>query len=143
MKKLLLLAVLLFTAYTTPEKIHLLYTTLNPDSISSHLAFYKLFPNSPDGKKALAEAWKLLAKERASGSLPNTLLSDHSISSVVTLITKAEGVEALELTSDELTLIQSITDMLPNKSLECSRAKTEEEVLKLPSSEIDLSRAYY
>ncbi|MFV0340499.1 MAG: transglutaminase family protein [Parachlamydiaceae bacterium] len=141
MKKLLLATLMLLVAFTSPEKIHLLYTTLNPDSISSHLAFYKLFPDSTDGKKALADAWKLLAKERASGSLPITLLSDHSISSVVTLITKAEGVEALELNPQELALIQSITDKLPNKTLKSSTSKSEEELLKLPSEEIDLSRA--
>lgn len=142
MKKWLIPLLVLLSAFATSEKIHLLYTTLNPDSIPAHLAFYKAFPNSPEGKKALAEAWKLLTKEdTASSSLPTTLLSDTSINSIVTLITKAEGVETVELSSKELSIIQSITKHLPNKKFQGHLAQSEQEVLLLPSNEIDLSRS--
>lgn len=141
MRTYVLALLIILTSFATPEKIHLLYTTLNPDSISAHLAFYKVFPNSPDGKKALSEAWKLLAKDASSGSVPLTLLSDTSISSIVTLITKAEGVETLELSPEELTLIRSITYKLPNKNMKGHTAQSEQEVLNLDSAEVDLSRS--
>ena len=36
------------------------YDNLDPTSVVQHFAFYKLYPNTPEGKKALEKAWSLL-----------------------------------------------------------------------------------
>lgn len=128
---------LVFLSFTQ-EKIHVLYTSLDPFSISQHLAFYQLFPETPDGKKALQDAWKLLSKNASPASLQ--FLPQSSINSLVTFITKAEGSETPILTPHDLKVIQELGAALPNRKLKGYHAQSEEEVLTLPSSEIDLSR---
>ncbi len=139
--KYILSCLLLLFAFTSPQKIHLLYTTLNPDSISAHLAFYRLFPDSPEGKKALSDAWKLLSKGATSEEAPLTLLSEKSIDSIVTLVTKAEGVETIELSREELNLIGALSANLRHHHLSGHKATSEAESLSLPPEKIDIARA--
>ena len=37
------------------------YEALDPTSVREHLAFYELYKDTPEGKKALEYAWKLLS----------------------------------------------------------------------------------
>lgn len=136
----IMLAVIAFAFLSfTPEKIHVLYTSLDPLSVSEHLAFYQLFPESPDGKKALQEAWKLLCNN-SSPAASLQFLPQSAIDSLVTFVTKAEGEETPLLTPHELKVIQELGAALPNRKLKGYLAKSEEEVLALPPHEVDLSR---
>jgi hypothetical protein len=139
MKRFLITLISLAFFSFSQEKIHVLYTSLDPLSVSQHLAFYQLFPDTPDGKKALQDAWKLLSKN---GSPTATLafLHQSSINSLVTFITKAEGEETPALTPHDLKVIQKLGAHLPNRKLKGYLANSEEEVLALPPHEVDLSR---
>jgi hypothetical protein len=139
MKRLLPLFLLL--SFASPEKIHLLYTTLKPESISQHLAFYRLFPDSSDGKRALQDAWNLLSSGMIGETAPLALLSEQAVTSIVTLVTKSEGAETVELSREELTLIKKLTAHLPHQKLKGHIVHTEEEMLALPPEEIDIGRA--
>ncbi len=44
-----------------------LYNTLDPLSVSEHLAFYELYPDSKEGQNALKRAWQLLYHNWATG----------------------------------------------------------------------------
>ncbi len=133
----LLLACFVFVSFT-PEKINVLYKSIQPTSISAHLAFYQLFPDSPEGKKALEDAWKLLSG--TASHEPLTYIPQDSIASIVTLVTKAEGVETLSLKSEDLQAIENLAKHLPNRKLKGHYASSEQEVLSLPYYEVDLSR---
>lgn len=138
MKKFLLLFACLVLVSFTREKINVLYKSLKPDSISAHLAFYQLFPDSPEGKCALEDAWKLLSGNESQA--PLTYIPQDSIQSIVTLITKAEGVETLTLKPQDLAAIEELAKHLPNRVLKGRYAASEAEVLELPFFEVDLSR---
>lgn len=137
MKPLLIGCALLFLSFTQ-EKIQVLYKSIDPTSISKHLAFYQLFPESPEGKKALEDAWKLLSKQCR--ALPMTYVPESAIDSIVTLVTKAEGVKTLSLNQEDLFAIQHLAESLPNRKLKGHFAQSEEEVLKLAPEDVDLSR---
>lgn len=127
----------------TQEKIHVLYTSLNPLSISEHLAFYQLFPETQDGKKSLQDAWNLLCKNGSptvSPTLSLEFLPQSAINSLVTFITKTEGEKTPNLLPHDLKVIQELGVYLPNRKLKGYFAKSEEEVLALPPHEVDLSR---
>src|SRR5438105_2487311 len=89
------------------EKIHVLYSSLDPLSVPEHLAFYQLFPDTPEGGKALADAWELLC---GSSSQKSSLqyLPKSAIDSIVTIVTKAEGVETSILSAENLKVIQEL-----------------------------------
>ena len=38
-----------------------LYSTLDPLSVTEHLAFYELYPDTKEGQHALKRAWQLLS----------------------------------------------------------------------------------
>jgi regulator of sirC expression with transglutaminase-like and TPR domain len=137
-KKILLLLAASALISFTPEKISVLYKSIDPTSISAHLAFYQLFPDSYEGKKALEDAWKLLSG--SASHEPLTYIPQGSIDSIVTLVTKAEGVETLSLKPEDLHAIEQLAKHLPNRKLKGHYAASEEEVLKLPFHEVDLSR---
>lgn len=138
MKNLWIVVAFIFLSFTQ-EKIHVLYTSLDPLSVSEHLAFYQLFPDAPDGKKALQDARKLLCKN-SSGTATLGFLPQSAINSLVTFITKAEGEETPDLLPQDLKAIQELGAHLPNRKLKGYLAQSEEEVLALPPSEVDLSR---
>lgn len=138
MKKGILLLISIAFLSFTPEKINVLYRSLNPTSISSHLAFYQLFPETPEGKRALADAWKLLSGNVKDA--PLSFIPQDAINSIVTLITKAEGVETLSLKPEDFLAIEQLAKHLPNRKLKGHFAKSEEEVLALNTDEVDLSR---
>lgn len=138
MKKILILILAFAQVSFTPEKISVLYKSINPTSISAHLAFYQLFPDSYEGKKALGDAWELLSG--SASNAPLTYIPQGSIDSIVTLVTKAEGVETISLKQEDLAAIEQLAKHLPNRMLKGHYAKSEEEVLNLPPHEVDLSR---
>ena len=94
----------------TPGKIRTLYNSLDPTSVSEHLAFYELYPNSLEGKKAIRQAWELLAgPSKAFDSDVNRLpLSESAIEALVGLVNKQPGEETPLLEKDELRMINKI-----------------------------------
>lgn len=122
-------------------KLKALYNSLDPNSISQHLAFYDLYQNTTEGQRALQDAYQLLSGSQQTTSnhihLPPSINS--SIQAIVGLVNKHSSENLVELTEAELASIDQLAKRLPNRSLKGYYAVNEEEVLSLPSSEIDLA----
>jgi regulator of sirC expression with transglutaminase-like and TPR domain len=114
-----------------------LYHSLDPLSLSQHLAFYDLYPDTAEGKKALAHSWKLLggSNEETGFSLPS-----FDIQAIVSLVTRQSFDPPVKLDDKQLQLIEKISAHLANRKLKGHAVWTKEELLALTSEEIDLSR---
>lgn len=124
-------------------KTKTLYNSLDPKSISQHIAFYELYPLSSEGQKALQHVWILLTgNQNPSEAYKN--LSDPSLSSainaLVSLVNKQSTETLTPLQDHELDLIEDISRKLPNRQLKGHYAQSEAEVLKFSTDDIDLSR---
>lgn len=146
-----LLILSFFTLYATSlyseasaGKLKALYNSLDPLSVSQHLAFYELYSSTNEGKQALRDAYKLLTGNKViTGDnsivdLPPALA--NSIHSIVCLVNKNPNENNLELEDSELAVIEKLAGRLPNRSLAGHRVTTEAEVLMLPNNQIDLAR---
>ena len=129
----------------SPKKIHTLYTTIDPQSIAQHLAFYQLYPETLEGKHSLKEAYQLLTGHTQSSQ---NEISFHSftqlnITELVSLVNKRDNQDTCFIGEQELSLIEKIAARLPNRRLKGYYAKTENDVLKLPVEEIDLAHGLF
>ncbi|MCP5469903.1 MAG: tetratricopeptide repeat protein [Chlamydiales bacterium] len=127
MKKVLFL--LLFSTAFGADHLRTLYNTLDPLSVSKSLAFYELYPNRPEGNEALLRASELLKWPRP-----------YEVAKVINLVNRTKT-GASELTEEECAIVEQLAAHLPNRRLRGYEAKSEEEVLQLTSSEIDLGKA--
>ncbi len=118
--------------------IRALYHSLDPLSLSQHLAFYELYPDTKEGKKALGHAWELLSGNPQEA--PALRLPALDIQKIVSLITRQPSDPPVKLDVPQLQLIEKISAHLGNRSLKGHAVWTKEEMLALPSSEIDLGR---
>jgi tetratricopeptide (TPR) repeat protein len=126
-----------------PSKIKLktLYNSLDPASISKHLAFYELYWHTPEGQQALQDAYRLLSGGNQSTeqiALPTSMTT--AIQAIVGLVNKHPSENTIELSDTELASINKLASRLPNRALPGYSATSEEQVLSLPASQIDLAR---
>lgn len=132
----------LHTQEMTPIKLKTLYNSLDPTSISKHLAFYDLYSYSPEGQQALNDAYRLLSGgvqiNSSAIALPSSM--NTAIQTIVGLVNKHSSENNVDLTDSELDSINRLASRLPNRSLAGFYATCEEEVLALPSHQIDLAR---
>lgn len=120
-------------------KIKTIYNSLDPRSISQHLAFYELYPNTQMGRQALNDAWNLLsAGAYRQGSPPPPL--PRTINALLHLVNKMPDEQGISFPASDLAQIERIGSFLGNRRLKGFGATTEEEVLALPTEEIDLAR---
>lgn len=117
-----------------------LYNSLDPKSLTQYLAFYQLYPESTEGKEALAQAWKLLKMGSKTPFLPDLLLPTIDIEGVVALITREPHDPPIHLGERELKTVSDLSSHFANRKLKGSQVWTKEEVLSLPVEEIDLAR---
>ena len=120
--------------------IQSLYHTLDPLSVSEHLAFFELYSDTEEGKQALRRAWQLLSGEDLSEEAVATALPQLDIQALVSLITRPYFDAPLKLTTEQLELIEKIALPLSNRSLKGYNASTRAEILALAPEEIDLAR---
>lgn len=140
------LILLLFSSLSaqeaSPKKLQALYYSLDPTSISQHLAFHELYPNSKEGQQSLQDALRLLTNDSSFHSnlndIPTSLAS--SLNAIVSLVNKLPNENNLELSDTELSTIEKIANRLPNRRLPGFSATTEEDVLKLTPEQIDITR---
>lgn len=129
----------------SPEKIKNLYNSLDPRSVSQHLALYQLYPNSPYGLKALRNAWELLSPPGklipgAGRTIPNVPPATQAI---IALVNKLPDEETVLLSDHELWAVEELANHLPNRKLRGYSATSEEEVLALSHEEIDIARGLF
>ena len=117
-----------------------LYNTLDPLSISQHLAFYELYPETPEGKAALKRAWELLGGGTIPSHLAHALLPHFELQGMIALVNRQPFDPPVKLTEDQLNLINKMASRLSNRSLKGAHIWSKEEVLALPIEEIDLAR---
>lgn len=125
LKPLLITCVLGFS-FLQASPVRPIYNSLDPQSASQALAFYELYPLTEEGGAALARAAQLL-------EVP----TKDTVLSLTNLINRLKGASQ-ELIEEEIGLIEELASHLPNRKLKGYRAVTEEEVISLPSEEIDL-----
>lgn len=125
-----------------PSKIRALYNSLDPSSLSQHLAFYELYGETLEGQKALVEAWTLLAAplQVQQGQIPPFAAFSKAVKGVIDLVNKPMDQATVSLTEAELALIERLAARLPNRNLRGRTVTSEEEVLALAPNEIDLAR---
>lgn len=140
---------LFFSTYplegASSHKVKHLYNSLDPKSVSKHLALYQLYPNTPYGMKALSDAWALLSPEsnktaNSSRPLPRVPPATEAI---IALVNKQPGEETLLLSDDDLWAMEELAAWLPNRKLKGHYATTTKEVTELPPEEIDLARGLF
>lgn len=117
-----------------------LFHSLDPLSVSQHLAFYELYPDSKEGKEALRRAWKLLGGEAAAEHEIAARLPHLNIQDIISLITRQPFDPPVKLREEQLELISKISERLSNRKLKGFQAASKEDVLKLSPEEIDISR---
>ncbi len=128
-----------------PNAAHtlMLYNSLDPKSIPEHLAFYQLYKDSDIGKQALTVATELLSCQNKLISIDHLTLNPSIVDTFISLVNKQSDQEKKLLTKEELATISELSSHLPNRKLKGYNAKSEEDVLKLPSEEIDLARGLF
>lgn len=117
-----------------------LYSTLDPLSVTEHLAFYELYPETKEGQNALKRAWQLLSLSKMEADETTLILPAFDIQSIISLITRDKAEEKIKLTAEQLGLIEKISSRLHNRNLKGHSVWKREEVLALAPEEIDLSR---
>lgn len=127
------------------QKLKTLYVSLDPTSIAQHLAFYELYANHELGQKALKNAWQILAGQPLSYNQARSELpfSSSVINSLVNLINKQNDQELPLLEEKDLKEIEKFSCRLLHKKLKGHYALSEEELLLLPSEEIDLAHGLF
>lgn len=129
-------------AETSKVRLKVLYNSLDPTSISKHLAFYDLYSDTPEGQQALKDAYRLLSGGNQTNPGPIALPPsiNTTIQSIVALVNKNASETNIELSDAELVSINKLAARLPNRALPGFYATSEEQVLALPSNQIDLAR---
>lgn len=139
MKKLLLLLLPLFL-FAEDSHLSSLYSSLDPYSLTQHMAFYELYPDTREGKKAIDHAWELLRTADKTANLPRFLLPKFDIQAVVSLVTRQPFDPPVKLDEDQLRAIDTLASRFSNRKLKGARVWSKEEVLALPTEEVDLCR---
>lgn len=123
-------------------KLRVLYGSLDPLSVAQHLAFYELYPETSEGRLALSQAWTLLnGKNSQSPQDLNAMpLLSMTLPAIIALVNKQPDAPCIDLSEDELRMVERLASTLSNRQLKGYQAKNEAEVLLLPPEEVDLSR---
>lgn len=134
---------LLFLSFTD-AKIQTLYHSINPRSIPQHLAFYQLYPETPQGKESLQKAWWLLTGNRNEQS-PQDIQDflSPAVDGIIGLISKHPYAETPILNENQLRIIDAAGSRLANRRLSGHQARSEADVIALPSDQVDLARGLF
>lgn len=125
------------TLFSNPAS---LYTTLDPLSVSQHFAFYELYPQTKEGKKALRHAWDLLSQGKSDLD-PAIVLPQADVLPIISLVNRSTSEQTPTLNNEQLIVIESLAKNLHNRSVKGFGLWKEEEILQLKPEEIDFARA--
>lgn len=120
-----------------------LYNSLNNSSIAEQLTFYELYPDSPEGKKALKRAWELLSGGTLPSHTAHLMLPQFELSGIIALVNKQPFSSPVTLDEQQLELIEKMGSRLSNRSLKGHAITSPNELLPLPSNEVDLARGLF
>lgn len=145
MNRWILLLLLCFSCLHADSrgKARVLYSSLPPRSVTAHLALYELYPNTPEGKKALQRALSLLAGSNYQAEGTPITLPKRAIESIIALVNRQQSEEIPQLSPQELAVIQKLSRRLANRRLAGFQATSEAQMLSLPPDQVDLTRALF
>ncbi len=138
--KVLFLLLLSSSLFAATSSISSLYSSLDPYSLTQAMAFYELYPNTPEGQKAIQRANTLLRQGQIDATLPQFLLPKFDIQTIVSLVTRQPFDPPVKLGEDELKAIDMLARQFGNRKLKGFKVWSKPEVLALPPEEIDLCR---
>ncbi|MBS0648940.1 MAG: hypothetical protein JSS10_06940 [Verrucomicrobia bacterium] len=115
-------------------------SSLDPLSVSEHLAFYELYPETDEGQKALSQAWHLLAGGKVKKTGIQVTLPTVDIQAIISLVTRQNFEKPVKLTPQQLNAIEDLGSRLANRFIKGHQIWTREQLLMLQPHEIDLSR---
>lgn len=135
---LYLLACLIpFSLMASP--LNSLYSTLDPTSVAQHFAFYELYPETFEGRESLKHAWDLLAGGCGAECNPEMSFPTLDARPIISLVNRSTEKPPI-LNEQQLAVIEKLGQQLPNRKLKGHHIWTREELLNLPSADIDLAR---
>jgi len=120
-----------------------LYNRLDPTSVTQHLAFYRLYGDSPFGVRALHDAIELLAPGEEVEGFEADLGQVVDVESIVALVNPAPDVEAPLLNERQIACVERLARRLPHNKLKGHSVTSEAQALQLEPDEVDLSRALF
>ena len=122
-----------------------LYNSLDPQSLLQLIAFYRLYPEDPEGKQALEQCWNLINKHRKVPVYPLQALifPDLDVEPMVALITKQPHQSLTPLSTEAMANIEMISDHLHHRKLRGHAVENIQDLTALPDAEIDLARALF
>jgi regulator of sirC expression with transglutaminase-like and TPR domain len=143
MKKFLLILNLFmfFFAFASEKNSSTIYKTIPPTSLTKHLAFYELYPNTKEGKEALKEAWALLCQN---GSHENEMLflPKIDLNSIIQIVIKTPLQKPI-FQEEDLILIEKLSKHLKNRVKKTHLSWREEDFIKASPEDIDLARGLF
>ncbi len=134
-----------FSLHAKNEEIEALYSLQDPECLSKLFAFYHLHKDNEYGKKALSNAFALIDKHRDKPiQLQNIpLFHRMNLDTFLGTLTKQPEESLPKLSKEQIEFITHISDHLKHRKLKGHSATSTEEVLALPTDEVDLSRAIF
>lgn len=132
------------TAAISEGHLKMLFNGMDPTSVAQHLAFFSLYPTTKEGQNSLEISWKLLSQQSSvplQGNVMQSLqVTQKQLGLLVDLVNRPPGSAATVLSDDTLRVLNYLSQSLAHRRLRGHNATTEEQVLLLPSEEIDLAR---
>jgi tetratricopeptide (TPR) repeat protein len=127
------------------EDVEALYSLQDPQGLSKLLAFYHLHHDNDFGEKALEQSFALINKHREKPIHINAIPMFHRINldSLLASLTKQPEEKSPVLSEQQIEFIDKLSDHLKHRKLKGHSAKTTEDILKLPTEEVDLARAIF
>lgn len=128
------------------EQIKTLYSSLNPTSISQHLAFLELYSDHPTGNQALKYITELLSGNKVDSTpsfMQDIVFSYPSLLSLIDLVNRPVDAPIKPIDPNLKEFLSRICQTLHHTSLKGHFLWTEEDILKLDSDEIDLARGLF
>ncbi|MGM0440552.1 MAG: transglutaminase family protein [Chlamydiota bacterium] len=117
-------------------KLDVLYNSLDPHSVAKHLAYYRLYYDTPQGEKSLQHAWKLLSGSQPPDHFEHVGLSLEGLANQL-----SNPYNSPQLEEGSLKAIENLASSLSNRKLPGSSLQTLQNIKELPPNDVDLSRA--
>lgn len=118
-----------------------LLNSLDPLSVSQHLAFYELYEETPEGKQALLRAWKLLGGDEKNPGEKAKNLPKVDIQALISLVTRQPSDPVIELTLEQLEFVEEMGKHLGNRKLKGHSIWEKEAAITISNEETDLARS--
>lgn len=143
MRWLILLLPVLLLGGPDEGRVQAIYHTLDPQSLSQNFAFYKLYPESDLGKRALKRSWELVSRHRDKPLPVDEAfeMPELDITALIRFVNRQTYEEKSSLSEAGLLSIERLCDHLPHRQLKGHAAVKVEDLYDLKSDEIDLARS--